>query len=393
MFGNLALAIAAYLYLSLVHPLRARLGWKLAALALILLSAGRLAILRRFFGGLGGVETAWSVLVVTSLFQGAAVFLFLLCIPKDLLRVLSLAARFAGRGEGARRLRILLTSRAFVLALAGLSSALSGYSLWQAARIPDVRQQTVYLNDWPAGLDGLRIAVISDLHISRFFDGEWTAGVVGRVNALGPDLILIPGDLVDGEVGIRRPETRPLAALASRYGTFMCVGNHEYISIVWDWLPAFRSLGIRNLYNQHETIRVRLAEGAEGADLVLAGVTDPSADRWNLPGPDLQRALRGVPRTGAPVILLDHRPGHAPRNARDGRVRLQLSGHTHGGLIPVLAGFIGRANGGFLKGWYEVGSLMMYVHPGTGLWSGLPMRLFNPSEITLLTVRASRPAG
>ncbi|MDR1035232.1 MAG: metallophosphoesterase [Deltaproteobacteria bacterium] len=387
MFGNFALVLAAYIYLSLVHPLKAGLRSKLVILAVLLLSAGRLAILRRVFGGLGGVECPWLLLIVTSLFQGTSLILFLLCIPKDLLRLSSFAAGLFRRKAAGARLRRLLASGAFAGALAAASFLLSGYSLWQAARVPEVREQTVYLNSWPDALDGLRVAVISDLHISRFFDAGWTRGVVAKVNGLRPELILIPGDLVDGEVDVRAPETSPLADLESPNGIYMCVGNHEYISVLWDWLPAFRNLGIRNLYNQHETIVIR------GEELVLAGVTDPVSERWHLPGPDLQRALAGVPPDGPPVILLDHRPGHAPANAMDGRVRLQLSGHTHGGLIPVLSSFVARANKGFLKGWYEVGSLMMYVHPGTGLWSGLPMRLFNPSEITLLTVKSSPPPG
>jgi predicted MPP superfamily phosphohydrolase len=390
MFANFALVIAAYLYLSLVHPLRAALKWKLALLAVILLSAGRLAIMRRFFGGLGGVECPWTLLIITSLFQGTAVVLFLLCVPKDLLRLLSLGAGLLKRKEAGLKVRRLLVSRAFVTGLAAVSFVLSGYSLWQAAKIPDVVERTVYLNGWPSELDGLRIAVISDLHISRFFDRAWTRGVVDRVNALEPELILIPGDLVDGEVGVRVPETAPLNDLTSVYGTYMCVGNHEYISIVWDWLPAFKKMGIRNLYNEHEVLEL---EGRGNAQLILAGVTDPTSERWDLPGPDLPKALKGVARDGPPVILLDHRPAHAPANALDGRVSLQLSGHAHGGLIPVLAYFVARANGGFLKGWYEVDSLMMYVHPGSGLWSGLPMRLFNPSEITLMTVRSAPAAG
>ncbi|MDR1038688.1 MAG: metallophosphoesterase [Deltaproteobacteria bacterium] len=385
MFGNFALVIAAYLYLSLVHPLKAGLKHKLLLLAVILLAAGRLAILRRLFGGLGGIECPWLLLIVSSLFQGTAIALFVLCVPKDVLRLASHASALFRRREAGARLRAFLASRAFAAGLAALAFALSGYSLYQAARVPDVREQTLWLNSWPQGLDGLRIAVVSDLHISRFFDRKWTEGVVARVNALEPELILIPGDLVDGTPEERAYETEPLARLKSEYGTFMSVGNHEYISVVWDWLPVFRKLGIRNLYNQHETLELK------GERLVVAGVTDPVADRWNLPGPDLQRALAGVPFDGTPVILLDHRPGHAPANAKDGRVRLQLSGHTHGGLIPVLSYFVKRANDGFLKGWYEVDTLMMYAHPGTGLWSGIPMRLFNPSEITLLTVRSLRP--
>jgi predicted MPP superfamily phosphohydrolase len=423
MFSTFPAAVAAYLYLSLVRPLKGRLAPKLLVLGLLLLASGRFVILRWIFGGRGGVEAPWLLQAGTALLQGGAIFLFLMSVPKDVLRLATFASPLIGRREGGRRLRAWLASLPFVLALTAIALSLSGYSLWRAARVPDTREETVYLNAWPAELEGLRVAVISDLHVSRLFDREWVRAVVDRVNALDPELILIPGDVVDGTPAQRRPDVEPLRDLRSEYGVYMCPGNHEYISDMRDWLAAFEGLGIRNLYNDHVTLRLRQGpggpggpggpdaegaeddeaveaaeagegggnfEGGEGAQLVLAGVTDPAASRRGLPGPDLPKALRGVPRDGPPVILLDHRPGHATRNSLDGRVRLQLSGHTHGGLVPGIATLVARANGGFLKGWYEVGGLMMYVHPGTGLWSGLPMRLFNPSEITLLTVRDSR---
>jgi predicted MPP superfamily phosphohydrolase len=386
MFATIPLIMAAVVYLDLVRPLKTALKWRLALLALTLLSAGRLQALWLVFGGTGGAECPRALILSTALFQGAVIILFLVCIPKQAARLLSYPAGLVtGRRESARRFRGRLESCGTAAALAASAFALSGWALYQAARIPDVRRETLYLDGWPQALDGLKLAVISDLHVSRLFDAAWTRAVVGKVNALGPDLILIPGDIVDGTPAQRAPDTAPLAGLESAYGTFMSTGNHEYISGLPGWLPAFRELGIRNLYNGSATVAVK------GAELVVAGVTDPSAARRGLPGPDLRKALGGVPRGGPPVILLDHRPGHAPGNSGDGRVSLQLSGHTHGGLMPGIASLVARYNGGFVRGWYKVGKLVMYVHPGTGLWSGIPMRIANPSEITLMTVKAPPP--
>jgi predicted MPP superfamily phosphohydrolase len=387
MFMNFALFLFGYLFISVILPLPLGFKWKGLICLLTLLSAGRLAILRNLFPGYGGVETSKTLLALSSFFQGIVILFFLLAFIRDIIWLMGFIPSVFHKAEAGLKFRVFLRGIPFSLGMLLLCSILSGITLYEAAKVPDVKNHTIYLNKWPEALDGFRIAIISDLHISRFFDGPWTEKVVARVNELKPELILIPGDIVDGEVIIRRPETSPLSGLKSDYGTYMCVGNHEYISNLSKWLPEFRDLGIKNLYNSRETIKPR------GADLVLAGVTDPAAYGRSLPGPDLPKALKGLGEDGGsipPVILLDHRPAHAPENSKDPRVTLQFSGHTHGGLFPPLTFLVKRANKGFLRGWYEVGSMKMYVHPGTGLWSGVPMRLFNPSEITLLTINSKK---
>ena len=104
-----------------------------------------------------------------------------------------------------------------------------------------------------------------------------------------------------------------------------------------------------------------------------------------LTAPDIDAALKSAPEN-VPVILMDHQPGGARRNAEHG-VSLQVSGHTHGGQIPGVYTLVQRANGGFVRGWYEVGSMRLYVSPGTSQWNGFAMRLFDPSEITLFVLK------
>ena len=84
-------------------------------------------------------------------------------------------------------------------------------------------------------------------------------------------------------------------------------------------------------------------------------------------------------------VLLDHRPGSAPANAATG-AQLQLSGHTHGGQCPGLSRVIARANEGFVRGWYEVDGMALYVTAGASLWPGFALRLGVPAEAALLTL-------
>ena len=83
---------------------------------------------------------------------------------------------------------------------------------------------------------------------------------------------------------------------------------------------------------------------------------------------------------------MDHRPGNARANAAAG-ADLQLSGHTHGGMVWGLARVIAKYNGGFVNGWYGVDGMKLFVSPGTGIWNGFLTRIGVPSELTVLTLR------
>ena len=122
------------------------------------------------------------------------------------------------------------------------------------------------------------------------------------------------------------------------------------------------------------------------AKLILAGKPDPTGGRMGLTAPDIDKALNGIP-DNAPIILMDHQPGAARENAKRG-VALQISGHTHGGQMPGIYSLVQRANKGFVRGWYEIDNMKLYVSPGTSQWNGFACRLFDPSEITLFTLHS-----
>ena len=104
-------------------------------------------------------------------------------------------------------------------------------------------------------------------------------------------------------------------------------------------------------------------------------------------GPDLDAALARAP-AGVPILLLDHQPREARRAAARG-VALQLSGHTHGGMIVGLDRLVAPANNGFVSGRYTVGDMTLYVSNGTALWPGFAIRLGRPSELTRIVLRVA----
>lgn len=263
---------------------------------------------------------------------------------------------------------------------AGLAMLLSAVAVQQAVRVPPLKDVTVEIENLPAGFDGYTLLQLTDLHISRLFLASWTREVVARSNALGVDLIVVTGDLIDGSLASRRADVEPLRDLRAPDGVWLIPGNHEYFFEYAAWMRHYAELGMAVLANRHTVLR-------RGDDaVVLAGVTDLSASHSGQPAHDLDAALAGAP-VGAPIILLDHQPRDAARAASKG-VALQLSGHTHGGMIVGLDRLVARANGGFVSGAYAVGGMTLYVNNGTALWPGFALRLGPPSELTRITLRA-----
>ena len=200
--------------------------------------------------------------------------------------------------------------------------------------------------------------------------------MVDRAMEQKADLIFVVGDFVDGKVERIKDAAVPLNKLRARYGVFGVAGNHEYYSSYLPWKAVFESLGIKMLDNENVTLPCNIA---------VAGVTDRAAKRYDLPMPDVKKAVKELSGK-MPVILLAHRPDVVLQAAKYG-VALQVSGHTHGGMAPVLRYFVKRANKGFVSGMYKVKDTALIVSNGSGIWNGFPVRLGAPAEIVVITLK------
>ena len=130
------------------------------------------------------------------------------------------------------------------------------------------------------------------------------------------------------------------------------------------------------LVNRHEMILPELA---------LGGVSDPAAKKRGGALPDVEKAFMGT-APGTFKILLAHQPKLAPEAAEAG-VDLQLSGHTHGGMIRGLDLLVGVFNFGMYSGEYDFNGTKVFISNGTGIWNGFPLRLGHRSEIVLITLK------
>lgn len=271
-----------------------------------------------------------------------------------------------------------------------VSFACACYGTSCAYGMPELKPYEFTIERLDPRLDGMKVVVMSDIHISSPTDVNLIYRMVREVNALEPDLILLPGDLMDGSVENRRPITNLLFDLKAKYGVFISSGNHEYYSGYQEWRDYFEQGGFISLDNKV----VELLD-YEGKPLLnLGGITDPRAARYNLPMPDVEGVTKALdPR--APSIILSHRPQYAPdfANNKTNQVDLVVSGHTHGGLVIGLDRIVANANAGFVSGLYQLGKTKLVVGNGTMIWMGMPLRLGVPSQILLITLRsAERPS-
>lgn len=273
-------------------------------------------------------------------------------------------------------------TRISALAVLGLASLLTLVGFVNARRVARVVRIDVPIAGLPASLVGFTIVQLSDIHVGSTIKGGYVGAIVDRVNGLGADLIAITGDVVDGSVDQLSAHTAPLARLAARHGTYVVTGNHEYYSGALTWMAEFDRLGLRGLMNEHVLIE------HDGASLVVAGVTDFSAEVFDpAQRSDPQAALLGSP-PGLPRVLLAHQPRSA-HAAHAAGFDLQLSGHTHGGQFWPWNLLVSLQQP-YTAGLHRLGALWVYTSRGTGYW-GPPKRFGAPSEISLLRLVA-KPA-
>ena len=247
---------------------------------------------------------------------------------------------------------------------------------WSAARGPRIKKVEVRIDGLPKGLDGFKIAQISDLHIGVMIDQDYVKKTVALTQALEADVVALTGDIIDESLSKIREIARDLGQLAPKGKIFYAPGNHEYYWNGPEWFHFFREIGIRVLLNESEIIQ------HGGENILIGGVVDYAAEGFTKQKPDATLAAQGE---AAFKILLAHQPKIAPLAEAAG-FDLQLSGHTHGGQFFPWTWLAKRVHP-VLVGIARVGKMWIYVSPGTGSW-GPPIRLGTSTEVTLLTLKA-----
>lgn len=278
----------------------------------------------------------------------------------------------------------------WALALAAAGLAVLGIAGYASTRRLVVRHLDVRFDHLPAGLEGMRIVQISDLHVGPHTSRRHLERVAAAVRDAQPELIAVTGDQVDDYARDVEPFAEAFRGLSAPLGVFAIPGNHD----VYAGWPAVRqgleAMGITVLVNQAIPLE------RNGARFWLAGTGDP-AGRPSSRGdagvaPDIERTLAAVPPGGF-TLALAHNPALWPALARRG-VELTLSGHTHYGqlVIPWLGWSLASPFLELAMGEHRAGSSHLYINPGTNYW-GIPFRIGTPPEVTVLTLRRSEDAS
>lgn len=317
--------------------------------------------------------------VVSGWLVASLVLAWLLAVVRDLVWLLA--------GRRARR----WNKAVVMLAATALALLVAGYATVQGLKVPQVREQALTLPRLPATLDGLRVAVLADMHASPVNNAAYVQALVERTLAAKPDLIVLPGDLVDGDTTTQATHLAALRQLHAPYGVWAAPGNHEYYSGYDAWAKVFRQLPLHYLENQSQIVDIR------GQRVAISGVGDPAYGRLSRYNTSLL-VPEGLPPNIESVaqqaqgadfhLLLAHQPKLARSNAQHG-VDLQISGHTHGGHIRGIDRWLmAPLNDGFVRGRYDIGPMTLFVSSGAGLWAGFTLRLGVPSSIDLLVLRS-----
>ena len=366
-----------------VRPLRLPRAWAIAFAVLLFLASQKFVVYAVLGGDAFKPELPETFIHVTGwAYSSFMLFVGLVCTAAI---VKGLAWFFLNpRRREAMRATQGIRRRQFVAGLAAAGTA--GWGVWEGIRVPRIKRTEIEVEDLPRAFDGFRIVHLSDLHCSAAARREHMKGIVAQANTLNADIVCITGDFVDGSVEARREDLEPLKDLKSRLGVFGCAGNHEYYSGYRTWRPVFEELGISMLDNDHHVF----VRGE--ARLVLGGIPDETACSPRYAGdsvtPDVVRTFEGAPEGCR--ILMKHRPIHLSEHERHG-VRLQLSGHTHGGACRGMDLLVAKmGNEDHLRGLYREERIALYVNPGTGQWAGFPLRLGVPAEVSELILRTPK---
>jgi len=263
----------------------------------------------------------------------------------------------------------------------GLGITLVGWAFWLEPASLRVAENRLSISTWPSTCDGLRIAVLADLHIGSPFNGlDRLNEVIEQTNKAAPDLVLLPGDFVIQDVvggTFVPPEeaAKRLKNLHAPIGVFAVLGNHDWVLGADRVKAALETNGIPVLDDKSQLIT------HNSCQLNLVGISDFAE------GPHAVKAALALTTASAPTLVFTHNPDVFPEIPKE--IALTIAGHTHGGqvFIPGLGRLVIPSKYGDR---YAIGHIQelgkhLFVSSGIGT-SILPVRFLVPPEITVLEV-------
>jgi predicted MPP superfamily phosphohydrolase len=315
-----------------------------------------------------------------SFWLAAMVYILIAVIAFDLLRIVNHFVPFFEKlipSELFQRpyfFTISVATAVFLLVFAGHLNAL----------LPRTNQLSIIVNKSLPETRKLRIAMISDIHLGTVISTKRLSRMIEHLNSVEPDVIMIPGDLVDEDL---EPVVKQnLGALFSKLnaplGVYASTGNHEYIGGADAAVDYLRAHGIKVLRDT----AVQINPG-----LWVIGRNDIEGNRFaGKKRKSLAEITKNIPAEDVRIVL-DHQP-RAYEEAQEQQTDLILSGHTHHGQLWPF-NYITQKMFPLSWGYKQFGQMHAYVSSGIGTW-GPPVRIGNRPEVVVITLNfnGKRPA-
>lgn len=321
---------------------------------------------------------------------------FLNLFPKAIISISTLIS-IVIRWIGGKRPQLIVLSGSILIGT-GIFIVI-GYGIFWGRYDIRVERRDIYLDEFPASLDGLKIVQLSDIHLGSYGKEQKALDETNRIiDQIQPDILLFTGDIVNNFADEMIGFESGLKELNAKYGKFAITGNHDYgdysnwpdsiskatnLNLVRSQMEA---AGFRLLLNEWEQISIK------DTSICIIGV-----ENWgHKPFPQyahLDLAMNDIPNNSF-QILMTHDPAHwEAKVIPETKIPLTLSGHTHGAQSGIrLAGiefspmfFIQKYWGGL----YKSGNQFLYVNRGLGT-VGFPGRIDMRPEITVLTLHRAK---
>lgn len=332
--------------------------WPVLAVLAVAYLAGRLPF------GQGRVTRFLKV--VGSYYFGLLEYLLILLPLADLAVVIGTAA-------GADRTGMILGSGWTVAALLAFILLYGSWNAWS----PVVRSFELEI-DKPLGENGrLNVIMASDIHLGNIVGNRHLGRMVERMNELKPDVVLLPGDVIDEDIEpfVRNRMADTFGKLKAKHGIYASLGNHEYYGgHIEEYVKRMKAIGIPVLLDE-----AVLVDGA----FYVVGRKDKTAEGRGQGGRRAVSDLLSGLDPAKPILLMDHQPYGFAEAAAAG-ADLLVSGHTHRGQFAP--------NHWVTKRMYELDwgymrkeRMHVAVSSGFGTW-GPAIRLASRSEILELTL-------
>ncbi|HWA06641.1 MAG TPA: metallophosphoesterase [Ignavibacteria bacterium] len=307
---------------------------------------------------------------IGSFWLGAMVYYLFLVIFIDIIRVFNVLFGFLPSSVYLPDFQLLFF---FSVNAAVILILILGYI---NAANPVIKKLSIDISKKAGRLKSLNVVMASDIHLGTIINRKRLRKMVDMINSLSPDIILLPGDVVDEDIEsvVKQNCGEDLRKLKSKYGVYAITGNHEYIGGVE---PAVKYLC------EHGVIELRDKTVKIDDSFYLIGREDRASKGFaGIMRKPLNILLDGVDKN-LPLILMDHQPAKLNEAEKNG-IDLQLSGHTHHGQLWPF-NFITRIVYEISAGYKKKGNTHYYVSCGAGTW-GPPLRTGNRPEIVQLSL-------